>query len=186
MTRMRHMQLLGVLSIGAMALTVLPHFAYGAPQGDSVTVTINAVSAQGIGASMGTITFRDAAKGLEVTPKLSGLTPGDHGLHIHENPDCAPKEKDGAMVAALAAGPHFDPLATGKHMGPHGGGHKGDLPKLVVAQDGSTAGFLTLEGLKVSDIKNRSVMVHAGGDNYSDQPAPLGGGGARIACGVIR
>jgi Cu-Zn family superoxide dismutase len=29
-------------------------------------------------------------------------------------------------------------------------------------------------------------MVHTGGDNYSDTPAPLGGGGARIACGVIK
>ncbi|MBV8452160.1 MAG: superoxide dismutase, partial [Deltaproteobacteria bacterium] len=27
---------------------------------------------------------------------------------------------------------------------------------------------------------------HAGGDNYSDTPLPLGGGGARLACGVIR
>lgn len=28
-------------------------------------------------------------------------------------------------------------------------------------------------------------MIHAGGDNYADQPAPLGGGGPRLACGVI-
>jgi Cu-Zn family superoxide dismutase len=40
--------------------------------------------------------------------------------------------------------------------------------------------------LKVADIKGRSLMIHAGGDNYSDLPVKLGGGGARIACGVIR
>jgi len=28
-------------------------------------------------------------------------------------------------------------------------------------------------------------MVHAGGDNHADHPAPLGGGGERVACGVI-
>jgi Cu-Zn family superoxide dismutase len=28
-------------------------------------------------------------------------------------------------------------------------------------------------------------QIHAGGDNYSDQPKPLGGGGARIACGTL-
>ncbi len=28
-------------------------------------------------------------------------------------------------------------------------------------------------------------MIHAGGDNYSDTPEKLGGGGARVACGVI-
>jgi Cu-Zn family superoxide dismutase len=40
--------------------------------------------------------------------------------------------------------------------------------------------------LTVADVKGRSIMIHGGGDNYSDQPAPLGGGGARIACGVVR
>jgi len=29
-------------------------------------------------------------------------------------------------------------------------------------------------------------MVHVGGDNYSDNPEALGGGGARMACGVIK
>lgn len=153
---------------------------------ESVEAIVNSVTAQGVGASLGTVTFVDTEAGLEIRPKLTGLTPGDHGFHIHENPDCAPKEKDGAMVAALAAGPHFDPAKTAKHAGPHGGGHKGDLPKLEVGADGQAVKPLVLAGVKVSDIRNRSVMIHAGGDNYSDTPAPLGGGGARIACGVIR
>ena len=38
----------------------------------------------------------------------------------------------------------------------------------------------------LADVKGRSIMIHVGGDNYSDQPAPLGGGGARIACGVVK
>jgi Cu-Zn family superoxide dismutase len=37
----------------------------------------------------------------------------------------------------------------------------------------------------VEQIRGRSIMIHAGGDDYSDAPAPLGGGGARIACGAI-
>jgi superoxide dismutase, Cu-Zn family len=39
--------------------------------------------------------------------------------------------------------------------------------------------------LPVADVKGHSIMIHVGGDNYSDQPAPLGGGGARFACGVV-
>jgi hypothetical protein len=39
--------------------------------------------------------------------------------------------------------------------------------------------------LKVADLNGRSVVVHAGADTYSDQPKPLGGGGARVACGVV-
>jgi Cu-Zn family superoxide dismutase len=38
----------------------------------------------------------------------------------------------------------------------------------------------------MADVKGRSLMIHAGGDNYADQPAPLGGGGARVACGAIK
>jgi Cu-Zn family superoxide dismutase len=40
-------------------------------------------------------------------------------------------------------------------------------------------------GLKLEDIAGRSIVIHEGGDNYSDSPQPLGGGGARVACGVI-
>lgn len=153
---------------------------------ESVEVVVHQVSAQGVGASIGTLTLADTPNGVAITPKLTGLPPGERGFHIHENPDCGPKEKDGAMVAALAAGPHYDPMHSGKHAGPHGGGHKGDLPKLEVASDGTASKQVVVAGVTVKDLKNRSIMIHAGGDNYSDTPAPLGGGGARIACGVIR
>ncbi len=149
-------------------------------------VDVHSVNSEGIGDSIGTITLRDTAQGLDILPNIKGLTPGDHGFHIHENPDCGPKEKDGKMVAAQAAGPHYDPRGTGKHLGPHGEGHRGDLPKLIVGEDGVASSTLHVEGLKVADVLNRSIMIHAGGDNYSDVPAPLGGGGARIACGVIK
>jgi superoxide dismutase, Cu-Zn family len=39
--------------------------------------------------------------------------------------------------------------------------------------------------LSVNDVRGRSFVVHEGGDNFSDQPKPLGGGGARIACGTV-
>ena len=38
--------------------------------------------------------------------------------------------------------------------------------------------------LNMADLKGRSLMIHAGGDNHADHPAPLGGGGARVVCGV--
>jgi Cu-Zn family superoxide dismutase len=159
--------------------------AHAAPKTPSVTVTISAVTAEGVGTPLGTIELKDTEKGLELIPNLKGLAPGEHGFHIHENPSCAPKEKDGKMAAAMAAGGHFDPHATGKHLGPHGGGHEGDLPKLEAGADGSATKTAVVEGVHLADVKNRSIMIHAGGDNYSDTPAPLGGGGARVACGVI-
>jgi len=144
------------------------------------------VNTEGKARELGTITLADSPDGLVISPQLSGLPPGERGFHIHENPDCGPKEKEGKKVAALAAGGHYDPNKTGHHAGPGGGGHLGDLPRLVVASDGTASKPMTVKGLKLSDIKNRSLMIHAGSDNYSDAPEPLGGGGARFACGVVK
>jgi len=153
----------------------------------SVTITINAIDANGVGQPIGTIEARDTRQGLALTPKLSGLPVGPHGIHVHENGDCGAKLQDGKPVAGLAAGGHFDPHGSGKHLGPwQTGGHLGDLPALAVAGDGTATETLVAPHLKVADIKGRAIVIHAGADNYSDDPKPLGGGGARIACGVIK
>jgi Cu-Zn family superoxide dismutase len=57
---------------------------------------------------------------------------------------------------------------------------------LVVGQDGKANYAVLAPRLKISDIKSRALIIHVGGDNYSDDPALLGGGGARIACGAIK
>jgi Cu-Zn family superoxide dismutase len=150
-----------------------------------VKVPINMIDATGVGKPAGTITISEAADGITLDTNLKGLAPGEHGFHLHENPSCAPGQKDGKPGAGLAAGAHFDPDATKAHKGPGGGGHKGDLPKLEVDPKGNAKAKLKVSGLKLEDVTGKALMIHEGGDNYSDTPAPLGGGGARIACGVI-
>ena len=88
------------------------------------------------------------------------------------------------MVAGLAAGGHWDPDETGEHLGPFGNGHRGDLSRLVVNDDGTTPTSVVAPRLSTADLRGKALVVHAGGDTYSDTPA-LGGGGARIACGVV-
>ncbi len=88
------------------------------------------------------------------------------------------------MGAALAAGGHFNPNHAQGHGTPNNG-HLGDLPVLNVATDGTATTTVIAPRLKLSDIHGLAMIVHAGGDNYSDFPRPLGGGGDRIACGVI-
>ena len=151
----------------------------------SKKVTVQQVSAQGIGASIGQIEFSDSPQGLVIKTNLSQLPAGPRGFHIHEKPSCAPAEKDGKMGAALAAGGHYNPYQIPNHGTPHTG-HLGDLPRLLVEADGTAKVTLIAPRLKVSDLTGRAVMIHAGGDNYSDDPKPLGGGGDRIACGVIQ
>lgn len=124
--------------------------------------------------------------GVVFTPKLSGLTPGVHGFHVHQNGDCSSAMKDGKKVLGGAAGGHFDPENTDKHSAPWSErGHEGDLPVLYVNEEGEATQPIFAPELELEDIEGRALMIHAGGDNYSDSPKKLGGGGERVACGVI-
>lgn len=150
-----------------------------------LSVTMTLADAKGPGASLGSVRIVETPYGLALYPSLKDLRPGLHGFHVHENASCASIEKDGAMVPALAAGGHLDPHGTKRHGEPWGDGHLGDLPALYVADDGSASHPVLAPRLKLADLRNRALMIHVGGDNHADHPAPLGGGGARIACGVI-
>jgi superoxide dismutase, Cu-Zn family len=142
-------------------------------------------STRGIGKKIGTITFQDSKNGLMIRPHLAELSPGEHGFHIHEMPSCEAQQKDNKWAPGMAAGGHLDPQHTGKHLGPNGKGHLGDLPVLVVDKEGKSQFAVVDSRLTLADVQGHSIMIHQGGDNYSDTP-PMGGGGARIACGVIK
>lgn len=143
-----------------------------------ITVPVYRVAPHGEGKLIGTVKFRDSSYGLLIYPKLHGLTTGLHGLHIHEFPHCGNN--------GLDAGGHFDPTHTGKHAGPYRQGHLGDLPVLFVNQQGMAITPNLAPRVTLREIKGHSLVIHAMGDNYSDYPEKLGGGGGRIACGVIK
>ena len=96
-----------------------------------------------------------------------------------------PRRRNLLKGAAIAAGGHFNPNQA-PHHGTPTTGHLGDLPILNVDAKGQAKTSLIAPRLKLADIHGLAVMVHAGGDNYADQPKPLGGGGERIACGLIQ
>ncbi|MBM3567047.1 MAG: superoxide dismutase family protein [Alphaproteobacteria bacterium] len=171
----------------ARFLILLPALALAMPAVSAeLTVQVHRTAETGRGEAIGSIRFADGPQGLAVNPSLKGLPPGGHGFHVHENPSCDAKAgPDGKPVLGLGAGGHYDPDKSGKHEGPAGKGHLGDLPLLTVGADGSASGALVAPRLKVSDLRGRSLIIHTGGDNYSDQPAALGGGGGRIACALF-
>lgn len=148
-------------------------------------VEMHMVSAEGIGETIGTIAISSTPWGVLFTPDLSGLTPGLHGFHVHENANCAPAKDEGEIKAAMAAGSHYDPQNTGRHEGPYGNGHLGDLPGLYVDSEGKAMHPVLAPRLTMRDLEGRALMIHVHGDNYSDQPVELGGGGSRMACGPI-
>ncbi|MDC9767393.1 superoxide dismutase [Cu-Zn] SodC [Proteus mirabilis] len=154
----------------------------------SLDVTLKEALPTGAGDDIGVVTITETDYGLLFTPKLTGLTPGVHGFHIHANGSCEPDMKDGKPVPALKAGGHLDPENKGVHLGPYNKeGHLGDLPGLVANSQGDADYAVLAPRLtKLAQIKDKALMVHVGGDNYSDNPEALGGGGARMACGVIK
>lgn len=144
-----------------------------------LTIPVYGVEAVDLGKPMGTVQISQTPYGLLLTPHLKGLTSGIHGFHIHENPSC----EDHAM----AAGAHWDPKHTNKHLGPYNNGHLGDLPALYVNADGeATLPILAPRLTHLNKIKNHALIIHEGGDNYSDEPLKLGGGGTKMICGVIK
>lgn len=156
------------------------------PAAETIQVDVLRASAEGAGESIGTVSFIAGNAGTQINVNLSGLPAGQHGFHIHEHASCAPHAgATGAMEPAGAAGAHYDPEGTGTHLGPEGAGHLGDLPRLEANADGIVQAELTAPRItSLSQLRGRALMVHAGGDNYTDTPAN-GGGGARLACAVI-
>jgi Cu-Zn family superoxide dismutase len=173
------------LLTGGLSLLLLAGCASSRP----VTVTSGDAAATGAayaqvrdvsGADLGRLTFTPATEGVRVQGTLQGLPPGTHGFHLHAV---------GACVAPFtSAGPHFNPGNV-----PHGrataqGGHAGDLPNIVVGQDGrvtvDVSGKAVLSGANaLLDADGAAIVVHAAADD--DRTDPAGNAGARIACGVI-
>ncbi|MFK3616996.1 superoxide dismutase family protein [Coxiella burnetii] len=173
----------GVFMLSRISLLIVVLFSlfyFSLANAETVAVNMYRVAKTGHGSSVGSVTLTDTQYGLLIKPNLRGLPPGRiHGLHIHVNPDCSNKGE--------AAGGHLDPANTGKHLGPYNpNGHLGDLPALTVEKNGTATLPILAPRLKVKNLIGHSLMIHAGGDNYSDHPKELGGGGARIACGIVK
>lgn len=130
----------------------------------------------------GTVEFYLAQPSMAINVNLSGLKPGNHGFHIHENGDC------GGSNAAAAGGhlnpngsPHGDPTdADQRH-------HAGDLGNVRAEDDGTVKQWLRTEDLQLQGPKgivSRAIVVHATDDDLKSQPS--GESGEPIACGVIK
>ena len=148
------------------------------PSGPRAVATLESRSGSAVS---GTASFQQAGQKVRVEVRVAGLTPGEHGFHVHEAGDCS------APDASSAKG-HFNP--AGKSHGHHGSAehHAGDMPNLVADSNGNAVVSVELDGFALvqgpDGIVQRSVIIHADPDDYKSQPA--GNSGKRVACGVIR
>ncbi len=153
------------------------------------------VTLQGLnGEEVGRVKLLQKPGEVVVSGTAQGLTPGFHGFHIHAIGLCEAGAPSGPFTTA---GGHY----TGGL--PNHGDHAGDMPSLLVMQDGhASASFVTdrftLDELR--DLDGSAVMVHAGRDNFANIPSrytsgavagpdattlATGDAGSRAACGVI-
>lgn len=153
--------------------------AYALAQQDGRPAPHAEVRIQPLGQSgvSGTMMLEQSGQGVAVKGSVKGLSPGKHGLHIHEGRSCTNR------------GPHFSPV-NAPHGAPDGGQdkrHMGDLGNIEAQQDGAAnytgvAKGVTLTG--ANSIDGRVLVVHQGEDDLTSQPS--GQSGEQIACGVIK
>ncbi len=129
----------------------------------------------------GTVTFAEKDGKVVVTARLSGLTKGVHGFHIHAKGDCS--SPDGK-----SAGGHFNPKKV-DHAGPDAPTqHAGDLGNITADDKGNASKMLTWAHVTLGPgdaaIEGLAVVVHAKADDMKSQPS--GAAGKRVACGVIK
>ncbi len=124
----------------------------------------------------GMVGFNEIPGGLRLTADVKGLTPGEHGFHIHDSGDCS------AADGTSAKG-HYNP--AGKMHGHHDAGdhHSGDMPNLTANAQGEAKVSVDIHGVKLGEVIGRSIVIHADPDDYKSQPA--GNSGKRVACGTI-
>ena len=129
----------------------------------------------------------DADGTVHVNVKVSGLAPGKHGIHIHAIGACSP--------TFAAAGPHYNPLGHQHGLLNPNGSHAGDLPNLIVNDDGMGRLNATTDHVTLSlgpatlfdttlGAVGSSFIIHANEDDQLTD-ATNGNSGARIACAVI-
>lgn len=135
------------------------------------------------GHALGTLTLTDATGGITVSGTLKGLTPGDHGIHIHTVGMCdAP--------AFTTAGGHWNPTTKMHGKDNPAGPHLGDLMMITAGADSSATVQLTTMGGSLHgdnmlmDADGAAVVVHAKADDYKTDPS--GNSGDRIACGIVK
>lgn len=113
---------------------------------------------------------------------VSGLTEGQHAIHIHEKADCSAED-------GTSAGGHWNPTMEDHGKWGEGEYHRGDIGNFAVDADGNGSITFTTDEWCIGcedpkkDIVGKSIMIHEGVDDFTSQPA--GNAGARVGCGEI-
>lgn len=135
------------------------------------------------GSRRGEATVTEAADGLHVAVRATGITPGVHAVHVHMTGTCTPPD-------FTSAGGHWNPTARQHGKDNPAGMHMGDMPNLTAGADGTgqmefviAGGTLRSGSNALLDADGAAIVVHVQADDNKSDPA--GNAGGRIACGIL-
>lgn len=159
------------------APAVEPPAAEAAPAPITIEVPLQAKSGSKLA---GKATFAEVEGGVRVSMMVEGISPGEHGTHVHEKGDCSAPD-------AASAGGHFNPGGHEHALPGKDQRHLGDLGNITIGKDGKGTHEITVTGanLKPGDpnsFAGKALIVHAKKD---DGGQPVGNAGGRVGCGVI-
>ncbi len=169
---------------GAAAAAFTNAYAGTDPE-PAISAEARAAIVNNAGEEIGSLHLVQGPRGVLMTLSARDLPPGKHGMHFHAVGSCTPLE------SFADAGGHIMPKGL-----PHGflhpeGPHAGNLPNLIVAEDGTVEVELYTNLLMLDrgdgailDEDGSTLMIHTNEDDHVTQP--IGGSGGRIACGVIK
>ncbi|MGP1283592.1 MAG: superoxide dismutase family protein [Parasphingopyxis sp.] len=135
------------------------------------------------GAPRGEAMLTQLDQGIRLVLRVENMEPGVRAAHVHMTGRCDAPD-------FTSAGGHWNPFGREHGRDNPAGQHMGDMPNLIVGQNGTGLLEVTITGGRIEggdaallDEDGAAVMIHAGPDDYRSDPT--GNAGPRIACGVI-
>jgi superoxide dismutase, Cu-Zn family len=188
--RSRRSLLLGIATIVLAAALTAPLYGSGGTSSSRSHVKVELANAAG--ENVGFVKLTKQGGKVIVRGEVSGLTPGFHGFHVHAVGEC--------VAPFTSAGGHYNPGGVDH------GSHAGDMPSLLVLDDGTAEGQFATDNFAIDDLfdaDGSAIIVHAGADNFANIPTryvqaatgipgpdaatlATGDAGARVVCGVVK